>query len=345
MSKVSTEITPEDVRIETVPTFEKYIDIISERRAKQEMKAMWVETGWLLIPILGSTYLLLFFVLMAFDPILSICITVMLGFGGLWAGDRYKSSKVDYLRGRHVLDMVFRLRRGKAFHDYALIAHGYPRKIVITQENRDRYPNIPESAVGKNPKLHYYEYVFEDFPYFDKLTCWAPCTEDKLIQYGPGWIIYKGFFVQANVGMVTFGRLRESYYGPEGFVPVVYPIDSDFEIERLQTATGLFSPVKVDKEAAEKGIEIYDTFRYFEAQGRVEALEKAVATKDKQLTDRQDREGKMAASLFEDAATAGTFGKKPKKSKITSIFRNKYVILGIVVAVVVVVLFGGGIFG
>jgi hypothetical protein len=292
-----------------------------------------------MVPILVCAFLFQYLVSIQFDPLAAIAIIVSIGIPTIYGLREWQIRQTEYLKGKEILMLRFRLRRGKWFEDFALVK-GWK---LLNPRMESMSKIIPEmQANPQDLQVYLYEVEFEDYPYFDKLVLYSPCTKDELLQFTPQMVLWKQFICGATAAAISVVRLKEVFLGPEGIVPHVYPIDSDYEAETLQSLAG-FSPI--NSEIAKRGPEIYEAVKYAEILKLYEGAQRDLATKDEIIEDMGDKAARMAARLFEEAAEAGKLKRSPgifsgfmkwckKHWKLLTIF-------GILLCVFMIILYGG----
>ena len=323
-------------------TFEEHIDYVSQEREGALSTAVLIQMLMWMVPILGCSFAFQFLVSVKYDPLASVAIIVSVGIPIIYGLREWQIRQTEYLKGREILILRFRLRRGKWFEDFALVK-GWK---LLNPKAESIKKLIPEFAANPHdlPVL-LYEVEFEDFPYFDKMVIYSPCPKDQLIETTPQVVLWKQFITGAQGAAISVARLKEVLLGPEGIVPHVYPIDSDWEVENLQSLAGL---VPISKELVEKAPEIYEAVKYAEVLRLYEGAQREIATLNEIVNGMGDKAARMAARLFEEATEAGRV-KRPLGlfGGIMKWFKKHWKrlsILGIILAVVLIVLYGGYIF-
>jgi len=321
--------------------FEDYVLEVSEEREAQINKAMWYQSCIVFIPMMAFMFMMQWLLLLGYDPILVFSSIIVCGITIAYTYDKLKNYYTDSLRGKKVLEMVFRLRRGCSFPEWFVIENVIPiphtlAKQILKTDDEPKSPTVQE---------HYYIIEFEDCPYFDKMFLISPCPFEDLLEFNPRTIMYKNFIVNAEVAMLTVVRLKEFRLGPEGIIPVVYPIDSDWEAEHLQSFAGTWS---VRKEAVEQADKIVDSYKYLETLDLFKSSEKELASKTKSMKAMEEKAAIMAAELAELALEAEDLGLKSIRKKrragyigwIFELFKSfKFWLIAVVVLVLIAILF------
>lgn len=320
-------------------TFEEHIEAVSKEREGALNTAILVQMLMWMIPLLACSFGFQVLVSMNFDPLSAIAIIVSIGIPALYILREWNIKQTEYLKGREMLILRFRLRRGKWFEDYALVK-GWK---LLNPKAESLKAIIPEYKANPHDiPLYLYEVEFEDFPYFDKMVIYSPCPKDQLIDMTPQMVLWKQFIVGAQAAALSVVRLKEFLLGPEGIVPHVYPIDSDWEAEKLQSLSGV---LPATKGVVDKGVVIYEAVKYEEILKLYEGVQRENKTLMEILDGMEDKAAKMAAKLAEEMIEAGEV--KSGKGTVGGFFawlkkHKKLTVAGfIVIAILLFILYGG----
>jgi hypothetical protein len=126
--------------------------------------------------------------------------------------------------------------------------------------------------------------------------------------------------------------------GAHGYIPIVYPTDSDYEAEKVQSIAGTYG---ISEDGTKSTAQRYDHWKYLSVVGEKDDLERELASTRRELLDREFREAKMAKDLYEDWVETGM--QPARIGKISGIWRyKKWIILGIILLVVIIIFAYGG---
>jgi len=297
----------------------------------------------ILIPVLGCSFLFQWLVAIQYDPLGSLAIIVVIGTLSLYGLHEWQNHVTDYLKGREMLILRFRLRKGKWFEDFALVKDWK----LLNPEAKKLSKFVPEmKANPHDPSLYQYELTFEDFPYFDSLVMYSPVPKDDLIQITPQMVLWKNFITSASGAAISVVRLKEVLMGDEGIVPHVYPVDSDYEAERMLGLVGL---APINKSVLEEGVLTYEAVKYLEVKALYDSSQREIKTLEELLERTAGRSAGMAASLWEDSVEAGKF--KTEHGISFGLFRfvkrhwKALTIIGVLMFFTLIIFYGGYIFG
>jgi hypothetical protein len=233
--------------------------------------------------------------------------------------------------------MTLRLRKGASITDWFVLKNApvqIPKKIA---ENVMTGMNMEKVALDG---VAMFLVEFEDCPYFDKMLMLSPCPIDDLLIPTTQQMIYKNFFVQAEISMLSVVRLREFKMGLEGIIPVVYPIDSDYEAEKLQTTMH----EQILKKAVPSVIasdKIYDSYKYLETLNLVQSTMKEMKSYQETHEEVDKKAARMAYELAEDLLETNPEKKRGVGKGWKFLKSWKFWVVIIAVAIVLFVLFGG----
>jgi len=269
----------------------------------------------------------------------AVAIIVSAGIPTIYGLREWQIRQTEYLKGREMLILRFRLRRGKWFEDFALVK-GWK---LLNPKTESISTLIPEMKANPHDlPVYLYEVEFVDFPYFDKMVIYSPCPKDKLVQYTPQMVLWKQFICGASASALSVVRLKEVLLGPDGIVPHVYPIDSDYEAESLQSLAGL---IPIAPGIIEKGPQIYEAVKYAELYKLYEGAQRDLATLNEVINDMGDKAARMASRLFEEAAEAGRIKHAPGTFSGLLKWIKKHwkplAIVAIILGILMVILYGG----
>jgi len=323
-------------------TFEEHIEAVSTEMEGKLSTAVFLQMLMWIGPLVACSFIFQILVSMNYDPLLSVAAIVSVGIPILYGMREWQIRQTEYLKGREILILRFRLRRGKWFEDFLLVKPNGWHLLNPKQESLKKL--VPEfKANPHDVSLYLYEVEFEDCPYFDKMVLYTPCPKDQLIEMTPQLVLWKHFICGAQAAAISVVRLKEVLLGPEGIVPHVYPIDSDYEAENLLSLVGL---IPMTKGIVEKGAETYEAVKYEEVLKLYEGAERERATLLELLNGMGDKAARMAAKLVEEMQEAGRM-KTERKWNLKGLFRwiskhKKLVIISLaIVAVVLFALYGG----
>ena len=323
-------------------TFEEHIDSVSTEREGALSTAVLLQMLMWIVPLLACSFIFQILVSMNYDPLLSVAAIVSVGIPTLYGLREWQIRQTEYLKGREILILRFRLRRGKWFEDFLLVK---PNGWQLLNPKKESLKSLIPTFKG-NPhdlSLYMYEIAFEDCPYFDKMVLYSPCPKDQLIEMTPQLVLWKHFICGAQAAAISVVRLKEVLLGPEGIIPHVYPIDSDFEAENLLSMAGL---IPITKGIVEKGTVIYEAVKYEEVLKLYEGAERERATLLELLNGMGDKAARMAAKLVEEMQEAGKM-KSEKAWNLSGLIRwiskhKKLMIISLVIAVVILLVLYGG---
>lgn len=326
--------------IELPRSFEQHIEAVAEEREGALNTAVMIQMLMWMIPLLACSFgfqILVFS--LGFEPLISIALVVSIGVPALYAMREWTIRQTEYLKGREMLILRFRLRRGKWFEDYALVKSWK----LLNPKAESLSAVVPEFKANPHDiPLYLYEVEFEDFPYFDKMVIYSPCPKDQLIEMTPQVVLWKQFIVGAQAAALSVVLLKEVLLGPEGIVPHVYPIDSDWEAERMQSLVGI---IPVTKGVVEEGAKIYEAVKYEEILKLYEGVQRENKTLLSIIESMENKAALMAAKLAEEMIEASKVkvGHEIGESFSAWIRRHKKLLLAILVAsaVILFILYGG----
>jgi len=223
------------------------------------------------------------------DPTQVLMVTVMVGCMGAMLSYSYHHKVADELHGKEMLILTFREGRGSVWPAFALIEHKHPittpitRKLVeeIGFEEAGKLKKIQKELEKKetnnpgtpDPRLVPYEYIFKDFPPFERLILLQPCREGELLEFTPQTVVYKGLFVTASASPVDMTKVRELIIEDER-IPIAIPMGCDYFTEHVQAYSKAFS---ISKDEIDTVVGDYDGFRCIE-------LKQQLVTKDSELS-------------------------------------------------------------
>jgi hypothetical protein len=327
--------------VEELTSFENHVLSVFEKRESAINRAMWIESGIVFIPMM--VFLMLFaWLVNEFGAITGFLVLVVAFMATYFAWDRIKDYYVDQLRGKKIWAMTLRLRKGASITDWFVLKNPpvpIPKKV---SENVLKGMNLEKVALDG---LNLYLVEFEDCEYFDKMIMLSPCPIEELLVPTTQQMIYKNFFVQAEISMLSVVRLREFKMGPEGIIPVVYPIDSDYEAEKLQATMheeilrkGLSAVVASDK--------IYDSYKYLETLNLMESTMKELKSLAETHHEIDKKAARMAYELAEDILETNPEKKPSSWRKGLKFLKDwRFWAVVVIVGIVLFVLFGGHILG
>jgi hypothetical protein len=320
---------------EFVRSFDEHLEYVSKMRSKQLQAAQNKALLFLLIPILVPFLMIQVFISAGVSPTTAIPILIVSLIALLYISDKIQKRAEDYLRGKKVLVLTFRYGRGKCFTDWAVI------KSVSLIGTKHAAEIFPVEMENPDKEIREYEIEFEEFPYFQKVILRSPCPFEDLLEFTPQLVLWKSYICKASASVVTFTRIGHMLMGKHGYIPIVYPTDSDYEAEKLQALTGAY---KVTEKGTVTVPIRYDHWKYLEILGEKESLERELIAKEMELRDREGREMKVAKDLLEDWIESGVPYTRGAMSGLLEWLKKHKVaitILVVVVAVFIFFLYGG----
>jgi len=199
---------------------------------------------------------------------MSVALTAVIGSVCIMGAYSYYNKVASELHGRKNLIVTFREKGAETWQDWGSIVSQKPFSEYVSPGNPAPRTVIP------------YEIVLEDFPY-KKMIVLSPCPFDKLVEFTPQPIVYKGLILNASAGFLDVTKVRTITKEGE-IIPIVVPTGADYITENIQKSAKSFD---VSKEELDNVVAKYDTFKSIELKQMLVSKEAELASALEALKD------------------------------------------------------------